>query len=44
MKFIKSILIGLLLRAAMLLVGIVFAIAVKARMVWKGYANKSKHH
>lgn len=44
MKFIKSILLGLLLRAAMLLVGIAWAILLKARMVWKGYTNKSKHH
>lgn len=44
MKKIKSKLKSVLLRGAMLLVGMAWAIAQWGRIVWKGYNHKSKHH
>lgn len=44
MKKIKSILKSALLQGAMLLVGLAWTIVERARIVWKGYTQKSKHH
>lgn len=44
MKRIKSTLKIALLRGAMLLVGMAWAMAQRLRIVWNGYTHKSKHH
>jgi uncharacterized protein YneF (UPF0154 family) len=43
-KFLKSIFLGLILRLLMLMVGVAWGVFLKARMLWKGYTNKSKPH